>query len=105
MASGSIVSADNYSIIQSAEMSAIRTKRWNDPIEAEDGTRILVSRYRPRGLPKSEETWQEWQPNLGPSRELHAVAYGKTGQVLNWPAYKIAYLSEMRSQRDAIVEL
>jgi uncharacterized protein YeaO (DUF488 family) len=86
-------------------MSAIRTKRWDDPIEADDGTRILVSRYRPRGLPKAQETWTQWFPNLGPSRELHAAAYGKTGDVLNWPVYRIAYLKEMRNQREAIADL
>ena len=27
----------------------IKTKRWNDPVEADDGYRLLVCRYRPRG--------------------------------------------------------
>jgi uncharacterized protein YeaO (DUF488 family) len=52
----------------------IKTKRWNDPAEPSDGTRILITRYRPRGLPKSE-TWNE---------------------------YRIRYLKEMREQKTAI---
>jgi uncharacterized protein YeaO (DUF488 family) len=86
-------------------MSAIRTKRWDDPIEADDGTRILICRYRPRGLPKNQETWTQWLPELGPSRELHAAAYGKGGLALPWPAYRVAYLKEMRNQLEAIADL
>jgi hypothetical protein len=41
------------------------TKQWDDP--KEDGTRILVCRYRPRGLRKDDETWDIWMPELGPS--------------------------------------
>jgi uncharacterized protein YeaO (DUF488 family) len=51
----------------------IATKRWNDPVDPADGRRILVCRYRPRGVPKDEEAWDEWMPHLGPSRELHAA--------------------------------
>jgi uncharacterized protein YeaO (DUF488 family) len=84
----------------------IRTKRWNDPVEPEDGTRILICRYRPRALPKSEETWTEWHPNLGPSKELHAAAYGKNrAQPLDWASYRATYLREMREQKDAIAQL
>ena len=50
----------------------IKTKRWNDPREPDDGYRILITRYRPRGLPKGQETWDAWIPGLGPSRELLA---------------------------------
>src|SRR5262249_31389328 len=57
----------------------LRTKRWNDPIGPEDGFRLLICRYRPRGLKKAKETWQLWWKNLGPSVELHADYYGKNG--------------------------
>jgi uncharacterized protein YeaO (DUF488 family) len=78
-------------------------KRWNDPSEPDDGTRILICRYRPRGLRKADETWDEWLVNLAPSKELHAAAYGKTGgSPLPWPHYRARYLKEMQSQRDAI---
>ena len=75
------------------------TKRWNDPREAEDGTRILVSRYRPRGVSRSEETWDEWWPDLGPSRALHAAYWGKNGQPrLPFATYRERYLTEMQAQ-------
>jgi uncharacterized protein YeaO (DUF488 family) len=86
-------------------MPEIRTRRWDDPNEEGDGWRILVCRYRPRGLPKSEETWDEWLPDLGPSKDLHAAAYGKTGPAIPWTQYRLAYLKEMLSQKQAIAKL
>lgn len=83
----------------------ILTRRWDDPREAGDGHRLLITRYRPRGLPKSGETWDQWLPNLGPSKELHAAAYAKVGMGIPWPTYRARYLVEMRTQRDAIADL
>lgn len=74
----------------------IRTKRWEDPVEEGDGLRVLVCRYRPRGLKKEFETWSEWFPELGPSVELHAAAYGKSGMKVGWEIYRRRYLQEMR---------
>src|SRR6266542_2372659 len=76
----------------------IETKRWNDPIEPDDGHRLLICRYRPRGVLKSEETWDAWQPNLGPSRELHADYYGKHGTPIDWRQYEKRYRTEMHAQ-------
>lgn len=78
------------------------TKQWDDPKEACDGTRILICRYRPRGLRKEDETWDEWLPDLGPSVELHAAAYGKKREQIPWNSYRVAYLREMRNQTTAI---
>jgi uncharacterized protein YeaO (DUF488 family) len=77
---------------------AIRTKRWNDPREREDGFRLLVTRYRPRGVPAARETWDEWWPELGPSRELLADYHGKHGPPISFQAYIPRYLEEMRAQ-------
>jgi len=83
----------------------IRTKQWNEPIEAADGTRILISRYRPRGVAKSDETWAEWYADLGPSKELHAAAYGKGVMPVNWAVYRASYLREMKGQQELIAQL
>jgi uncharacterized protein YeaO (DUF488 family) len=85
----------------------IRTKRWCDPIEPDDGFRLLVCRYRPRGVAKRDETWHAWWPDLGPSRELHADYYGKRGPPIGWSAYRRRFLAEMRhaeSRLDALAE-
>src|SRR5262245_33655291 len=83
----------------------IKTKRWNDPIEAGDGFRLLICRYRPRGVRKADETWHTWCPELGPSKLLHADFYGKNGSPLTWEDYRRRYLEEMHTQRGLIDEL
>jgi uncharacterized protein YeaO (DUF488 family) len=83
----------------------IRTKRWNDAVGPDDGHRLLVCRYRPRGVRKEDETWDAWSPQLGPSRELHAAFYGKRGPPIGWPEYRKRYLAEMKAQQELIASL
>lgn len=75
----------------------------------EEATPILVTRYRPRGLPKGLETWKEWLAVLAPSKDLHAAAYGIGGRSvpIPWEVYRRRYLQEMKSPeaREAIVSL
>lgn len=81
----------------------VKTKRWDDPSDPDDGYRLLVTRYRPRGLAKALETWDGWEKDLGPSVELHAAAYGKGGRlVLSWEIYRQRYLKEMLGQKEKI---
>lgn len=80
-------------------------RRWNDRKLPGDGLRLLVCRYRPRGVRKADETWDEWDPDLGPSRELHAAVYGKSGPPISWTEYRSRYLKEMRKQRPLIEAL
>jgi len=74
----------------------LKTKRWNDPAEPDDGFRVLVSRLRPRGVAKAAETWDAWWPDLGPSRALLDAFHGKGEAPLAWEAYVPRYLDEMR---------
>jgi uncharacterized protein YeaO (DUF488 family) len=74
----------------------VRTKRWNDPADADDGFRLLVCRIRPRGVAKAGEPWDEWWPDLGPSRGLLDDFHGKRGAAITWDAYVPRYLDEMR---------
>jgi uncharacterized protein YeaO (DUF488 family) len=87
-------------MVPSLDVNGLRlnTKRWNDPKDPADGYRILVTRYRPRGLPKSEETWDVWMKDLAPSEDLVAAFYGKRGKTkVTWTVYRAAYLREMRT--------
>lgn len=83
----------------------IKTKRWNDSCEPDDGFRLLICRYRPRALPKKDETWDCWAKELGPSKELHADFYGKNGAPIDWETYRRSYLEEMQAQHELIDEL
>ena len=92
----------------------VRTKRWNEPPDGDpsgsgsasssrpgDGFRVLVCRYRPRGVKKEDEPWDAWMEDLGPSRELHAAYWGKRGQTpISWDEYQRRYLHEVRRPSD-----
>src|SRR5579863_3384316 len=65
----------------------VRTKRWNDPAEPDDGFRLLVCRIRPRGVSKRDETWDDWWPDLGPSRALLDDFHGKGGSPISWGSW------------------
>lgn len=84
---------------------AIKTKRWNDPREDDDGLRLLVTRYRPRGVSKADETWDEWRPELGPDKELHAAVYTDRGSPIPWPQYRRRYLEQQRRSAELIASL
>ena len=61
-----------------------------------------ICRNRPRGVSKADETWDVWEPHLGPSKELHAAVYRTTSSPLEWPEYRQRYLAEMRDQKPLI---
>ena|SRR5207249_3742655 len=85
----------------------LKTKRWNDPTEPDDGFRLLICRYRPRGVRKEDETWDAPCPDLGPSKQLHADFYGKHGEPIGWEEYRQRYVQEMQAhqQQELIEEL
>ena len=84
----------------------VKTKRWNDPTELDDGFRLLICRYRPRGVRKKDETWDNWCKHLAPSEELHAAFYGKgRRKPISWAAYRTRYLREMKGQEEQISAL
>lgn len=76
-------------------MAEVHTRRWDDPAHPGEGTRILVCRFRPRGLRKQDETWDEWWRDLGPSDALHAAAYGKGQPAIAFDEYRRRYLDEI----------
>jgi uncharacterized protein YeaO (DUF488 family) len=86
-------------------MMPIKTKRWNDPRERDDGLRVLICRYRPRGVRKEDETWDVWYPELGPSKALHGAVYTETASKIPWPLYRRKYIEEQRQNHDRILEL
>ena len=64
-------------------------------MEPDDGFRLLVCRLRPRGVARSNETWDAWWPDLGPSRGLLDAYHGKHAAPLAWTEYVPRYLEEM----------
>lgn len=73
----------------------LRTKSIRTPKERTDGLRILVARFRGRGVPKS--AYDVWMPSLGPSERLLREFLG--GKV-RWRDYTKRYTTEMFSASD-----
>ena len=69
----------------------LRTKSVWTPIDRRrDGLRLLVTRFRGRGMPASR--YDAWIPSLGPSeRLLRAFLGGK----ISWPAFGRSYRKEL----------
>ena len=62
---------------------------WSDPAK-DDGLRILVTRFRGRGLPASR--YDVWMPSLGPSEQLlKAVLAGR----IDWKTFSKRYRDEL----------
>ena len=56
-----------------------------------DGLRVLVTRFRGRGLPR--DRYDVWMPNLGPSEKLLRAAQSET---ITWAEFKRRYRAELR---------
>ena len=84
-------------------MPGLKLKSLKEPTEPHDGFRILIARYRPRYLPKSEENWHEWWKELAPSRQLHKA--DMIDKKMNWSVYKNLFLAEIKNNPDALDEI
>lgn len=83
----------------------IRTKRINDPAASSDGTRILITRYRPRGVRRGAESWAAWDKRLAPSTALLDAYLGKARSPhgvtkdlppITWSEFRKRFRAEMR---------
>ncbi len=70
----------------------LKTKSIYDPVGLEDGLRMLVTRYWPRGVKK--ERSHVWFKDLGPSPPL--IRAWKSGQV-TWGEFVGLYMDEFNS--------
>ncbi len=83
----------------------IKTRRWNDTPDQDEGHRLLITRYRPRGVAKPDETWDAWAPKLGPSKTLHRAVYQENASPLPWPQYRRQYIEEQKANEQLIQAL
>lgn len=76
----------------------IKTKSIYEPTEEnDDGIRVLITRFYPRGIRKNK--YDCWIRELSPSGDLlNNYRQGK----YNWEEFKIAFLSEMRNNKDSL---
>ena len=68
----------------------LKTKSVSTKIERGDGLRVLVARFRGRGMPASR--YDVWMPSLGPSeRTLRSMQEG----VISWARFSKEYRNEL----------
>src|ERR1700719_522088 len=69
----------------------LRTKSVRTPINRRaDGLRILVTRFRGRGMPASR--YDVWMPNLGPSERLLGAGQDRR---ISWAEFSKQYRNEL----------
>lgn len=68
----------------------LKTKSVRSPIHTSDGFRILVTRFRGRGLPAS--SYDVWVPSLAPSEKLlRSIQRG----TISWAEFSRRYRAEL----------
>jgi len=77
--------------IEDMKREMLRTKSIHSPIDPnQDGLRILVARFRGRGIKK--DRYDVWMANLGPSEPL---LRGFLNGSVDWKSYTQRYKAEM----------
>lgn len=73
--------------------SHLRLKRAYEPAARDDGSRILVERLWPRGVPKAKAALDDWMKEIAPSTELRKW-FGHDPE--RWPEFQRRYRLELR---------
>lgn len=71
-------------------MTPLALKRVYEPPAASDGTRILVDRLWPRGIPKTAVDL--WLKDIAPSDDLRRQFHGQPD---HWEEFRAAYAAEL----------
>lgn len=83
-------------------MYAIRVKRVYDPVEPNDGLRILVDRLWPRGLSKHQAVVDLWMKDIAPS---HALRKWFGHRPERWQEFRQRYHRELDNKPGQVREL
>ncbi|MEU6686689.1 DUF488 family protein [Streptomyces sp. NPDC046832] len=74
---------------------SVRVRRVYDPVERDDGARVLVDRLWPRGLAKDAARVDEWPKALTPSTELRRWYHAGEG---SYEEFAERYETELASE-------
>ena len=74
-------------------MKMIKTKSVFEPKSDDDGIRVLITRYYPRGVKKGH--FDEWVRTLAPSKELLKEYKDKK---IEWDEFEKQFLNQMTSR-------
>ena len=80
-------------------MTSVTTKRVYDPIDNEQGVRVLVDRLWPRGIAKQALKADHWLREIAPSDQLRQW-FGHDPD--RWEAFKERYFQELQTKPEAV---
>ena len=80
----------------------IKLKRAYEPVDPEDGTRILVDRLWPRGVSKVEAALDQWMKEIAPSTELRKWFGHDPGR---WKEFCRRYSAELKQNSELLSNL
>lgn len=80
----------------------LRIKRVYDPVDSEDGFRVLIDRLWPRGLSKEKAKLDLWLKEIAPSTELRQWFNHDPAK---WPEFRQRYFSELDSREEEVKEI
>jgi len=80
-------------------MPPITVKRVYDPIEKNEGARVLVDRIWPRGITKEQLQADHWLRDVAPSNQLRKWF---THDPARWEEFKLRYTEELQSNPEPI---
>ena len=75
----------------------IQIKRIYEPVEKNDGFRILVDRLWPRGISKEKANIDLWLKEIAPSNELR-VWFGHDPK--KWEEFRHRYKKELQTKKE-----
>lgn len=80
----------------------IKIKRAYDPAANDDGKRVLVDRFWPRGLTKEKALIDAWLKDIAPSNELRKWY---SHDPAKWEEFKKRYRDELKDKKDILAGL
>ncbi len=79
----------------------LKIKRVYEKPKKEDGLRILVDRFWPRGLSKEKAKIDKWYKDIAPSDRLRRWFSHKEER---WNKFKQGYFSELKNKKELVEE-
>jgi uncharacterized protein YeaO (DUF488 family) len=89
-------------VTKSVPAANIRLKRAYEPVEAADGTRVLVDRLWPRGVSKPDAALDQWMKDIAPSTELRKW-FGH--DPIRWEEFCRRYREELHQNSELLGQL
>jgi uncharacterized protein YeaO (DUF488 family) len=87
---------------ETVKAAHVRLKRAYDPLDRNDGRRILVDRLWPRGVTKDHAGVDEWLKELAPSTELRKW-FGHDPE--RWGEFRRRYAKEIHGHAELLARL